>query len=118
MVMIKVNLFEAKARLSEYLDRAARGERVVVCRHNRPVAELRPVSAARTEPRPIGPLTGRPAFDVAPSFFEPLTDDELELWDGGTPTYPAARASSSAARVAEQIARISKTASKQRRRRT
>ena len=80
--MAKVNVFEIKARLSEYLERAAGGERIVICRHNTPVAELRPVDAARTEERPIGPLPGRPAFEVPPSFFEPLTDDELSLWDG------------------------------------
>ena len=103
--MIKVNVFEAKARLSEYLDRAARGERIVVCRHNKPVAELRPVSSVRTEPRPIGPLPGRPVFEVPPSFFEPIADDELELWDGATPTYPPPVASSSKAtrRVAERL---------------
>ncbi|MGH9237670.1 MAG: type II toxin-antitoxin system Phd/YefM family antitoxin [Vicinamibacterales bacterium] len=81
--MIKVNIFEAKARLSEYLDRAAKGERIVVCRHNTPVAELRHVSAVRTEPRPVGPLPGRPVFDVPPpSFFDPMSDDELESWEG------------------------------------
>ena len=42
IVMFKVNVFEVKAKLSEYLDRAARGERIVICRHNKPVAELRP----------------------------------------------------------------------------
>jgi len=102
--MIKVNVFEAKARLSEYLDRAARGERIVVCRHNKPVAELRPVSSVRTEPRPIGRLPGRPVFEVPPSFFEAIADDELELWEGETPTYPPPATSSSKAtpRVAER----------------
>lgn len=101
--MSKVNIAEVKARLSEYLDRAAQGERVVIYRHNTPVAELGPVQAARTEPRPIGPLPGRPTFDVPPSFFEPLPDDELDLWEGrGTPdpltaTWPA--------KVAEERAR-------------
>ena len=80
--MIKVNIFEAKARLSEYLDRAAKGERIVVCRHNTPVAELHHVSAVRTAPRPIGPLPGRPVFDVPPSFFDAMSDDELESWEG------------------------------------
>jgi prevent-host-death family protein len=88
MVMLKVNIFEAKARLSEYLDRAAQGERIVVCRHNTPVAELRPVSAVRTEPRPVGPLPGRPVFEVPSSFFEPLPDDELESWEGVMSAYP------------------------------
>lgn len=110
MVMIKVNVFEAKARLSEYLDRASRGERIVVCRHNRPVAELRAIEPARAEPRPIGPLKGRPRFDVPPSFFEPLSEDDLVAWEGGALAYPPldresrSRASRSP-RVAESRAR-------------
>jgi prevent-host-death family protein len=82
MVMLKVNVFEVKARLSEYLDRAIRGERIVICRHNRPVAELRPVEQIRTEPRPIGPLPGRPAFDLPRSFFDALSNEELDRWEG------------------------------------
>jgi prevent-host-death family protein len=84
MVMFKVNVFEVKAKLSEYLDRAARGERIVICRHNQPVAELRAVEEVRTEPRPVGPLPGRPAFDVPPSFFDPLPDEDLGMWEGVT----------------------------------
>lgn len=82
VVMYKVNVFEVKAKLSEYLDRASRGERIVICRHNTPVAELRAVEGTRTEPRPIGPLPGRPTFDLPPSFFEALPQEELNLWDG------------------------------------
>jgi prevent-host-death family protein len=91
IVMIMVNVFEIKARLSEYLDRAARGERIVICRHNTPVAELRAVERSRTAPRPVGPLEGRPAFDVPQSFFEPMPIDELALWEDSTlfPTQPA-----------------------------
>jgi prevent-host-death family protein len=103
MVMIKVNVFEAKARLSEYLDRVARGERILICRHNKPVAELRPLSAVRTEPRPIGPLPGRPVFDVPPSFFEPMADDEAETWEGAMPAFgPSPSSASTAARIAER----------------
>jgi prevent-host-death family protein len=85
MVMIRVNIFEVKARLSEYLDRASRGERIVICRHNKPVAELRPLEEPRAEPRPLGPLPGRPTFTIPASFFEPLPADELSLWEGGEP---------------------------------
>jgi len=106
--MIKVNIFEAKARLSEYLDRAARGERIVVCRHNTPVAELRHVSAVRTEPRPVGPLPGRPVFDLPPSFFDPMSDDELESWEGAMPPYATPSRSSAAqpTRAAERGADV------------
>jgi len=93
MVMIKANVFEIKARFSEYLDRVVNGERVIVCRHNKPVAELRPLDSARAEPRPIGPLDGRPRFDVPATFFEPLPTADLDAWDHVTSSDPlAARA--------------------------
>jgi prevent-host-death family protein len=103
MVMSKVNIFEVKARLSEYLDRAAGGERIVICRHNKPVAELRPVDETRTVERPIGPLPGRPTFEVPPSFFEPMTDEELDAWDGAANSVaaPAAARPRGAPKVAE-----------------
>ena len=81
--MLKVNVFEIKAKLSEYLDRAANGERIVICRHNKPVAELRAVENVRAEPRPLGALPGRPRFDVPSAFFDPMPDADVDLWDGG-----------------------------------
>jgi len=104
MVMLKVNIFEVKAKLSEYLDRVSRGEQIVICRHNKPVAELRAIDSARTEPRPLGPLPGRPTFEVPASFFEPLSDEELDLWEGGgtaDPLSPMALPGGKASRVAE-----------------
>jgi prevent-host-death family protein len=83
MVMVKTNVAEFKAKLSEYLDRAVAGERIVICRHNTPVAELLAVEQARREPRAIGRLPGRPTFSLDPSFFDALPDDELERWEGG-----------------------------------
>jgi prevent-host-death family protein len=80
MTMIVVNIFEAKAKLSEYLDMAAQGERVLICKRNRPVAELHAVQSARTTPRPIGLARGR--FVVPPSFFDPLPDDILGGFEG------------------------------------
>ena len=107
--MNKVNVFEIKAKLSEYLDRAARGERIVICRHNKPVAELRAIGEAVSEPRTVGPIPGRPAFEVPASFFEPLPEDELEQWEGAAGGDPSMAAASAArprrpSRVAESKA--------------
>jgi prevent-host-death family protein len=41
---------EARNKLSELIDRALRGEGVVITRHGKPVAELRPIPAP---PRPV-----------------------------------------------------------------
>jgi prevent-host-death family protein len=67
--MIVVNIHEAKAKLSEYLDAVARGERVLICKRNQPVAELRAVEQSRTAPRTIGGVAG---IVVPASFFEPM----------------------------------------------
>jgi prevent-host-death family protein len=80
MVMKKVNIYEAKARLSELIDRVAEGETVVLCRRNVEVAELRPLRRARVRKRPIGLLKGR--VTVPDSFFEPLPDDLLKTFEG------------------------------------
>ena len=80
MVMIRVNVHEAKARLSEYLARAEAGERVVICRRNVPVAELSAVRP-RAEPRPFGLAKG--LFDVPDEFFDPLPDELLKKFEDG-----------------------------------
>lgn len=76
MVMNMVNIADAKARLSEYLELASDGQDVVICRHNRPVAKLvavGPTTGARTEPRPVGGAAG--TFTVPDAFFEPLSPE-------------------------------------------
>jgi len=77
--MKKVNIFEAKARLSECIDAVQKGEQVVICRRNRPVAELRAITMARTRPRPLG---GAKDLAIPESFFEPLPDDVLDAFYG------------------------------------
>ncbi len=86
MTMIVVNIFEAKAKLSEFIDAIERGERVVICKRNRPVAELRPVAAARTEPRPIGLAKGR--VEVPEAFFVPLPEDWTDAFYGNAQARP------------------------------
>jgi prevent-host-death family protein len=75
MTMKMVNIFEAKAQLSDLLDQVAKGEQVVICKRNQPVAELRPVAVPRATPRPLGLAEG--TFTVPAAFFEPLPEAEL-----------------------------------------
>src|SRR5579872_4757648 len=79
--MIRANIHEAKARLSDLLESAAAGERVVICKHNQPIAELRPVEHVRTEPRSLDPSASR--FDVPDSFFADMPGEFLDAVDGG-----------------------------------
>jgi prevent-host-death family protein len=91
MTMIMVNIHEAKAKLSEFVDAVERGERVVICKRNHPVAELRPVEQKRTEPRPLG---GAKGIVIPPSFFDPMPDEFLDAFES-RPVYPRGKASAS-----------------------
>lgn len=96
MDMKVVNINEVKSKLSEYLDAVAHGERVVICKRNHPVAELRAVEQKRTEPRPMGLAKGK--VSIPSSFLEPMPDAFLDAFESG-PIFPAV---SEPARVAER----------------
>jgi len=76
--MKKINIHEAKTHLSRYLIDVEKGEKIIICRHNIPVAELRAVEKpGSTEKRPIGLAKGD--FQVGKEFFAPLPK---EIEDG------------------------------------
>ncbi|MDE2881675.1 MAG: type II toxin-antitoxin system Phd/YefM family antitoxin [Acidobacteriota bacterium] len=77
--MIRVNLSEARAQLSRMVDAALRGERVVLCRRNVEVAEIRPLPRPPARQRPIGTDRG---LEIPDSFFEPLPEDLLRAFEG------------------------------------
>ena len=87
MTMIMVNIHEVKAKLSEYLEAVAGGERVLICKRNRPIAELRAVAEQRTEPRPLG--RAKAQVTIPPSFFDPMPDEFLDAFESGS-VYPVA----------------------------
>ena len=77
--MEKVQLHEAKARLSELVDRAQSGEEVVISRHGRPVAKIVGYSPKRAKRR-LGVLRGRIKFRKG--WDKPLPDDILAAFEG------------------------------------
>ena len=78
--MIKINIHEAKTHLSRYLVRLAKGESIILCNRNVPIAEIRPLRATRKRRRPIGLANGQ--FVVPPTFFEPLPEDDARAFAG------------------------------------
>ena len=79
--MIKVNIQEAKTHFSRYIDQVEQGVVVVVCRHNQPVAELRPIETPPVRSaRVAGLLKGQVHWE--PDAFAPMTVEELAEFDG------------------------------------
>jgi antitoxin (DNA-binding transcriptional repressor) of toxin-antitoxin stability system len=81
--MIKLNIHEAKTHLSRYLARLARGESILLCKRNIPIAEIRPLARHRKTKRPIGLAKGK--FKVPPEFFEPLPPKLVDAFHGEEP---------------------------------
>ncbi len=77
--MTVINLNEAKAHLGRYVAKAAKGEVIVLCERNRPIAELRAISRAE-EGRPLrlGVLKG--LFKVPENFDAPLESFEKDFY--------------------------------------
>lgn len=79
--MIRVrtlNVAEAKARLSELVERAARGEEIVIARHGKPKARLvaLPPRGARI------PGKGAGKWTIARDFNDPLPPGILTAFEG------------------------------------
>lgn len=81
--MIKLNIHEAKTHLSRYLGRLARGESILLCKRNVPIAEIRPILPGRKTKRPVGLAKGK--VKIPPDFFEPLPSDVLASFYGQEP---------------------------------
>jgi prevent-host-death family protein len=63
-----IGAFEAKTKLSELLERVAKGHRFRITKHGKPVAELRPVEGEGNRPtygRDKGRIKMRADFDAA-----------------------------------------------------
>jgi prevent-host-death family protein len=74
-----VNIYEAKARLSALVERAAAGEDVIIGRAGRPVARLTSLEAPKRTVR-IGGLKGK--FKVPDDFDAPLPDELVAAFEG------------------------------------
>ena len=79
--MIRINIAEAKAHFSRYIESVEQGETVTVCRRNVPVAEIRPLPQLLRNKRPVGIDRG---MMIPASFFEPLPDDLIAAFEGET----------------------------------
>lgn len=82
---VTVNVHEAKTHLSRLLERAHAGEEIILAKSGKPYARLMPLKAAEKKPRQPGLLKG---WNVPDSFFDPLPEEELRLWEEGSPTDP------------------------------
>lgn len=78
--MVRLNIHEAKTHLSRYLRRLEKGETILLCRHNRPIAEIRPIRERHASPRVFG--LDKDRIVLRPEFFAPLDEETLAYFNG------------------------------------
>lgn len=74
---MKVSFRAAEIGLAELIDAALAGEEVLIAKDDRAVVKLVAVPPTTFK---IGMLEGK--FGEGPDFFEPMSGDELDLWEG------------------------------------
>ena len=72
------SIHAAKTQLSRLIERAERGEEIVIARGSTPVARLIRLDATPSHRR-FGAMRGR--AKVTKAFFEPLPPDDLDRWN-------------------------------------
>jgi prevent-host-death family protein len=77
--MTSVTIDEAKTQLSTLVEQVERGEAVIITRDGKPVARLVPY-VQELPKRGFGSMRGKAWLDE--SFWEPLPEEELKLWEG------------------------------------
>jgi prevent-host-death family protein len=75
---VQVNIHAAKTNLSKLIDAALSGEEVIIAKGNKPVVKLVAIPQNRFE---FGILKGK--LGEVPDFLEPMSEEELALWEGG-----------------------------------
>ncbi len=81
--MATVTIHEAKTQLSKLIARAEAGEEIVIARGKQPVAKLEALKPAKRR-LTFGALAGKYSDIPDAFFFDPLPEEELRLWEGGT----------------------------------
>ena len=81
--MKQLNLAEAKAKLSHLVDRAAKGEGVIIAKSGIPMAKLVPLDEGKRKAFKFGTLKGVLSDDVVKAIEAPVPDDILDAMLNG-----------------------------------
>ena len=75
-----LELSEEAEHLLEHIAELKQGDKIILCEEKTPIAEILPLPKASSEPRALG--LGAGLARVPDTFFEPLPDDLLDMFEG------------------------------------
>ena len=77
---MQVNVHEGKTQLSRLLELVESGQKVVIARHGKPVAEL---VRTRGKGLALGSARDQPLVPPGDDWWQPMTDKEADRWIAG-----------------------------------
>ena len=85
--MIQIEQKEFGPIGSAYIDKVRHGETIIITDNGVPIAEMVSVFTPRTpRERRLGLSKGK--ITIHPSFYDPMDEEELKLWEEGDPRSP------------------------------
>ena len=76
--METITIHKAKTQLSRLIEKACKGEEIVIARGKTPVVKLVAIQAESGHRKPCA---WKGKIKIGPDFFEPLPAEELEGWE-------------------------------------
>ncbi len=76
--MKQVTVHAAKTNLSKLIDAAMAGEEIIIAKGNKPVVKLVAIPQGKFKVNILAGLVSE-----GPDFFEPMSEEDLALWEGG-----------------------------------
>jgi prevent-host-death family protein len=83
--MKQLNVAEAKAKFSEPMDAAARGDGTIIAKSGTPVAMLVPLAQERQRPIKFGAYKGKMEI---PADFDAPDQDIIDIFENSAPLFP------------------------------
>jgi prevent-host-death family protein len=74
-----VNIYDAKTRLSQLVERASGGEEIIIAKAGKPLVKLVPVRAPKKRRRPAGVFVGTGLLEALD---EPWPQEILDAFEG------------------------------------
>jgi prevent-host-death family protein len=79
MVYMKVNVADAKNKLTELLKEVEKGKKVTICRRGKPIADLVRSSNSKRKKPQFGTLKGQ-GIVIDPDWWKPMSDEEVDAF--------------------------------------
>lgn len=79
--MVKLNINQVRDNISEHLKMLKKEGSIIICKRNIPIAEIKAIPDSKKTKKKVNIGFAKGLFKVDERFFEPLSEEELDLFN-------------------------------------